>query len=208
MLGFIIFGWPTKQKHIGATSPGYCDHCANHALFHLHKTRMWFSLFWVPLFPLGRANYFLSCEICGAGIELEKHEAKKAKELVEKTKARASEQISQAEYDEQIADFERLLSPEEASIESSSNNIKNESISLEDEQTQIDAPEQKLIHAMNEDRVTTKHDLVSAVYHESPAYEDEDNWWNDFAKPELEEHADVEQLDSTGLRWKLDSKQD
>jgi len=113
MIGFIIFGWPKKEKWYGVASPGYCDHCANQSRWHLLKTRRWFTLFFLPVCPLSTASYFLTCEICGVGIELEKSEAKEAKELVRLTEDYENHEGSEEEYVEAINEFSEQVNSDD-----------------------------------------------------------------------------------------------
>ena len=105
MLGFIIFGWPKREKFLGTSSPGFCHHCQNEAMFGLVKTRRWFTLFWIPLLPLERADHYLVCDICGAFLELDTDTADAAKEMTEKTEMAADGRMPEEEYYAAVEDF-------------------------------------------------------------------------------------------------------
>lgn len=111
MLGFIIFGWPTKTKTIGAASPGYCDHCHNQSVWHLVKTRQWLTLFWIPVFPISTSDYYLYCEICQAGAKLHDDEVEEAKDMVEHTEAYHNRELGEEEYVEHVNQFSETLDP-------------------------------------------------------------------------------------------------
>lgn len=114
MLGFVIFGWGKREKTIGAASAGYCDNCHNDIFWYLVKRRRWFSLFWIPVLPLHRANYYLACEICGAAGQLEKHEAREAKEMTKVTAEFDAGEVTEDEYSEAVAEFRELVGTDES----------------------------------------------------------------------------------------------
>lgn len=97
-LGFIIFGWPKRTKEYGPTVPDHCDNCDNSAYFFLFKERRWFSLFFIPLIPLGFATRYLLCSVCQAGYEIEKSEWKHLKGFTKRTKAYESGELSEETY--------------------------------------------------------------------------------------------------------------
>lgn len=105
MIGFIIFGWPRREKFVGSASPGYCDHCQNQTMWAHLKTRRWITLYFIPVIPLERAIHFLVCDVCGAGVEMDKAEARASKEMVKNTKQRANGSLSEEEYYEQVDAF-------------------------------------------------------------------------------------------------------
>ncbi|MFC6719994.1 zinc-ribbon domain-containing protein [Halobacteriaceae archaeon SHR40] len=122
MVGFIIFGWPKRQKTIGINSPGYCDHCQNQNLWYLMKTRRWATLFWIPILPIGRADYWLACDICGAAVEIETEQISEAKGMVETTKQYRSGEITEQEYKETYEEYTEAMQaePEETDLDTPS----------------------------------------------------------------------------------------
>lgn len=112
MLGFIIFGWPKKSKTVGAASPGYCDRCRNQSAWYLVKTRRWLSLFWIPFLPLERANYWITCEICQASVEIEDGLVAEAKEMVERTEAYQAGELDDEQYLGYVDEFATSMTPE------------------------------------------------------------------------------------------------
>lgn len=105
MLGFIIFGWPKREKFVGSASPGFCEHCQNQTMWSHVKTRRWVSLFFVPVLPVSRASHWLVCDICGVSIEMDKEEARASKEMVENTQQRANGTLPEEEYYERVDAF-------------------------------------------------------------------------------------------------------
>jgi hypothetical protein len=112
-LGFIIFGWPLREKDYGAAYPHYCTRCENQTISHLFKQRRWFSLFFIPVIPLSRGRYWMLCEICGAGNELSRSQAKAAKPMVEATRAYANGNLSREAYVQRIQGLEPEVFDEE-----------------------------------------------------------------------------------------------
>lgn len=104
---FVIFGWPTKTKEYGATYPTPCPHCSNDNYFHLLKSRKWFTLYFIPLLPLGRASYDLVCPTCNASINLNSRaEIQQAKELNTATADYHEEKLSTENYKRELKAFE------------------------------------------------------------------------------------------------------
>lgn len=106
-LPFIFFGWPMKQKDIGPAYPEICDHCNNHTYFHLVKERRWFSLFFIPILPLGKKRYYMQCRTCAVGAELTKQQATHAKDLAEATRRVARGELTKSQYEDAMEEFER-----------------------------------------------------------------------------------------------------
>jgi hypothetical protein len=75
-------------------------------MLYLWKERRWFSIFFIPIIPLSSGGYRLTCEICGAGYELSRHDYKTAKDLVTATEAWLRDEISTEEYDAKISQWE------------------------------------------------------------------------------------------------------
>jgi hypothetical protein len=62
--GFIIFGWGyTTTKNYGSTIPIKCTNCNNEVYYQFIKRTEWFTLFFIPIFPL-KINDYLLCPIC------------------------------------------------------------------------------------------------------------------------------------------------
>lgn len=97
MLGFVIFGWPIKSKDYGRSLPAFCDYCRNQSLYHLVKTRRWVTIFFIPIFPLERADFYATCEICESSYELSEGDAKTMKEIREKYQKWEQGTISESE---------------------------------------------------------------------------------------------------------------
>lgn len=72
---FIIWGSRTIEKNLGHSQETYmCRHCNNASNYKIFHRTKWFTLFWIPIIPLGR-KYFVACPICNYGNELPKSTA-------------------------------------------------------------------------------------------------------------------------------------
>lgn len=64
----LIFGLSTKQILL-ATLVYVCEVCGNNAAHHLVKRVRRFTLFFIPIFPVG-TRYVDTCTACGRGLEV------------------------------------------------------------------------------------------------------------------------------------------
>ena len=63
---FIIFGTNTKKI---IENKGYfsCPQCQNIKYYRLQSNQSWFTLFFVPIFPIGeKKNNHVECDNCGS----------------------------------------------------------------------------------------------------------------------------------------------
>jgi len=60
---FFLFGTRTKKTPI-AQVDRVCSKCAKHTMHAVVETRRWFTLFFIPVIPLG-GNNFTHCGVCG-----------------------------------------------------------------------------------------------------------------------------------------------
>ena len=61
---FLIFGLRSKDTFLGSRL-GQCEVCGATAAQSLVKRTTKFSLFFIPLFPVRAARYFVACTNCG-----------------------------------------------------------------------------------------------------------------------------------------------
>lgn len=67
---FFIFGWNhSKVKNLGPVEQHSCTHCNNVEYWQLDKISRFFTLFFIPLFPLD-TDYWYHCPICNLGTKL------------------------------------------------------------------------------------------------------------------------------------------
>jgi hypothetical protein len=58
-----LFGIRTKAKSIGQVERS-CSKCAKLTMHNAIESRRWFTLFFIPVVPLG-GNYAVRCGVCG-----------------------------------------------------------------------------------------------------------------------------------------------
>jgi transcription elongation factor Elf1 len=66
----IIFGLSNKQKTLGE-GDFYCPRCGTRRYYRHQQTQRYFSLYFVPLVPLGKRGEFIVCQSCGMAFGLE-----------------------------------------------------------------------------------------------------------------------------------------
>lgn len=71
----IIYGWKTRKKEWGNTiTPYQCTHCQNANHFLKLSLQEWFTLFFLPIFPIGRKKKHMVCPVCQAAYNLPENE--------------------------------------------------------------------------------------------------------------------------------------
>jgi hypothetical protein len=70
---FIIFGIK-RMMHRLATVFAVCGQCGSPAAQVVARRSTWFSLFFIPVIPLG-SKYFSTCTLCGVSTRLDKEHA-------------------------------------------------------------------------------------------------------------------------------------
>lgn len=77
----IIWGFRNTEKVFGYTEQPYrCNHCNNVSYYKVFRRIKWFTLFWIPVIPVG-FTYYCCCPVCNYGQKVGKA---KALELAEK----------------------------------------------------------------------------------------------------------------------------
>ena len=95
---FVIFGWGKQTTtEYGPVMPVTCSHCNNEVYWHLTRTRVWFTLFFIPIIPY-ESKHNLLCPICSWGIELHGPQIERAKQLAMPTTEYLANRISDSEY--------------------------------------------------------------------------------------------------------------
>ena len=73
---FWIYGTKRYIKTMQYTPTLYrCMHCNNVNKFSIDRSRLWFTLFFIPIIPLN-TKYFMDCPICAWGDRLSKKDAR------------------------------------------------------------------------------------------------------------------------------------
>ena len=60
----IIFGSKTMYKNMGTVGSYYCERCHNTSEWQFMQYRTWFTLFFIPVFPISGRHEYLQCPIC------------------------------------------------------------------------------------------------------------------------------------------------
>ena len=104
---FILFGNKETRHNYGPIIPVICPHCHNPTNLRLGETKKWFTLFLIPILPY-ESTYWLTCEICSRGVELDDDQFEKAKRVCRAARAWRAERISRERY-ETILKRSRLI---------------------------------------------------------------------------------------------------
>ena len=59
-----------RTKHL-REDVAYCEHCRRITDCEVVGERLWFNLFFLPLFPIGKEREYRICKSCGAGADFE-----------------------------------------------------------------------------------------------------------------------------------------
>jgi hypothetical protein len=70
---FLIFGVKRLKRRL-ATMLAVCGHCGRPAAQVIVRVSTWFSLFFIPVIPLG-TKYFSTCTLCGQTMKIDKDQA-------------------------------------------------------------------------------------------------------------------------------------
>jgi hypothetical protein len=98
----ILFGWGhTTRKNFGPTFEQECSNCHNTKYWILTRIRVWFTLFFIPVFPYEN-KHFLSCPICQHGLTLNSQQLQEVKPLAEMNQLLVDGQITKEEYQRRI----------------------------------------------------------------------------------------------------------
>ncbi|RRD40337.1 zinc ribbon domain-containing protein [Leptotrichia sp. OH3620_COT-345] len=60
----ILFGTKTIYKDMGIVGNYECSRCHNVSEWKFMEYRNWFTLFFIPVFPISRKHEYLQCPIC------------------------------------------------------------------------------------------------------------------------------------------------
>lgn len=61
---WIIFGWSERKKDLGQ-SYGYCPKCEQETAHVTEQRQNWFTLFFIPVFPISGKRIVSRCNLCG-----------------------------------------------------------------------------------------------------------------------------------------------
>lgn len=74
----IIFGSRGTTRFV-ASLFFVCSICGTPAAHQLYRVRRWFTLFFLPIFPLGHGKYVEQCAMCGGSVQLAREQAEQFK---------------------------------------------------------------------------------------------------------------------------------
>jgi len=104
----IIFGWGYEtRKEYGPTLPIKCPNCNNNVFCHLVHSRIWLTLFFIPVIPY-QSRYYLLCEICSQGVELKDTQIDEIKRVNQTTLSFLNQEITQEQYKSFLNDTRML----------------------------------------------------------------------------------------------------
>ena len=104
----IIFGWGYEtRKEYGPTMPIKCPNCNNNVFWHLLRSRIWFTLFFIPVIPY-QSRYYLLCEICSQGIELRYSQIDQIKQLNQATMSFLNHEMTEEQYNTVLTETRML----------------------------------------------------------------------------------------------------
>jgi len=98
---FLIFGVKRLKRRL-VTTFTLCGRCGTPAAQVLTRISTWFSLFFVPVIPLG-SKYVLTCTFCGESTKLEKLQATQM--------VAAAQELAAASSDHRVPQFEAVEQP-------------------------------------------------------------------------------------------------
>jgi hypothetical protein len=61
-----------RSKHLGTLEPAHCQHCRTVTNWEVTKYRTWLCIWLLPILPVARAQYWVGCGNCNAGLQVEK----------------------------------------------------------------------------------------------------------------------------------------
>lgn len=64
MIGIILWGSKGREKKVSEGS-FFCPGCRSNVTYELHEAARWFTLYFIPLFPLETVGEWLRCKSCG-----------------------------------------------------------------------------------------------------------------------------------------------
>jgi rubredoxin len=73
----IIFGARPRTKTIG-TGTFFCPHCQTTRDYERKEARPYFTLYFIPLFPIGKPTEFIECTVCQVAYQPEVEKVKRA----------------------------------------------------------------------------------------------------------------------------------
>jgi hypothetical protein len=92
---FILFGIKRMRRRL-ATVFALCGQCSTPAAQVLVRVSTWFSLFFIPVIPLG-TTYVSTCTFCGRSVKVDKAQALQMESVSQQAQPGAAPPAPQAE---------------------------------------------------------------------------------------------------------------
>ena len=108
---FIIWGFRNKFHDHGPTIAATCPRCHNSVVLSHVQTRRWFTVFFLPLIPLGKGKRVLMCPICRWGRDVPKEAEGMTAEMVDITHQWQSGGLTDDAYGQRVAAYWELATP-------------------------------------------------------------------------------------------------
>lgn len=103
----IIFGWGhTRTNEIGVVFKERCPHCSNDTNFLLIVVKVFFTLFFIPVFPYS-VKRLITCSICNFNYELDTEDFERLKYLADIYKKYSSGLLTEDEYSSLVKEFNK-----------------------------------------------------------------------------------------------------
>ena len=68
----IVYGTKNKIKNLGIVGKYECSRCNNISDLQFMSSQQWFTLFWIPIFPISKKKEFMQCPICHQNYQVPK----------------------------------------------------------------------------------------------------------------------------------------
>ena len=107
----LIFGMRNRAHQHGPCVAASCPRCHNEVVLGYLVVTRWFTLFFVPLIPIGAKRRMLICPICSWQREVPKESEHLALEMIGITSQWTAHQLADAEYSQRVAAFWSFVSP-------------------------------------------------------------------------------------------------
>ncbi len=109
----LLFGFRNKMHDHGATIAATCPRCHNSVVLHDVRFRRWFTLFFIPVLPLGRARRMLMCPICRWGRDVSKDADALTNEMADITRQWQAGGMNDAAYGQRVNAYWSFATPAE-----------------------------------------------------------------------------------------------
>lgn len=107
----LLFGFRNRVTDKGAAVAATCPRCHNSVVLHHLHTRRWFTLFFIPVLPLGVSHRLLMCPICRWAREVPASAEPLTAEMSEITRQWQAGAMADDEYGKRVEAYWAFSSP-------------------------------------------------------------------------------------------------